>query len=329
MAALYPLVFEPRLKERICGGRALATFYRKNLPPDRAIGESWEVADRPGDESVIVNGPWAGQTLRWAMEQERGRLLGDSAPADDGRFPLLCKILDARETLSLQVHPPARLRRLGEPKTEMWYIAHAEPGAELHVGLKQGVTRAEFERRLQDGTVADCFHRIRVSAGDAMFLPSGRVHAIGRGLVIFEIQQNSDTTFRVFDWNRRDRDGNFRELHVEQSLASIDFADVEPALVATAASHADGRALQPLVRDPLFDVDCVRVNETGNWRLEMPGRARVLAVTAGVVRVSGGGIAPELSAGQFCLVPGGLADAEISAAAGAGYLLASAGSAPA
>src|SRR5208283_4935377 len=159
-------------------------------------------------------------------------LLGDAKPANENRFPLLCKILDAREKLSLQVHPPAsRAAELGgDPKTEMWYIADAAPDAELYAGFKRGVTRAQFEKKIRTGDVAGCFHRIKVRKGDAMFLPSGRVHAIGAGLVIFEIQQNSDTTYRVFDWNRTGLDGQSRELHVAQSIASIDFNDFEPAL---------------------------------------------------------------------------------------------------
>ena len=129
------------------------------------------------------------------------------------------------------IRPASKAAELkGEPKTEMWFIADAAPGAELFVGLKRGVTRAEFEKKIADGSVAECFHRVPVRAGDTMFLPSGRVHAIGAGLVIFEIQQNSDTTYRVFDWNRIGLDGKPRELHVAQSLASIDFNDFEPKL---------------------------------------------------------------------------------------------------
>ena len=165
-----------------------------------------------------------------------------------GGFRLLIKILDARDKLSLQVHPPAgQAAELGgEPKTEMWYIAEAAPGAELYVGLKRGVTRAEFEQKIKAGTVAECFHRVACEPGDAMFLPSGRVHALGAGLVIFEIQQNSDTTYRVFDWNRLGLDGKPRELHIPQSLASIDFNDFEPSLLprafAGSARRSSGRS---------------------------------------------------------------------------------------
>jgi mannose-6-phosphate isomerase len=200
---LYPLTFKPIFKERVWGGRKLEQLYAKPLPAGLAVGESWEISDRPGDVSVIGNGPYAGKDLHWLVQRHAEELLG-KASRPEGRFPLLIKILDAREKLSLQVHPPAaKAAELGgEPKTEMWYIAEADPGAELYVGLKRGVGRDEFERKMKSGTVAECFHRVSVKAGDAMFLPSGRVHAIGSGLVIFEIQQNSDTTFRVFDWNR-------------------------------------------------------------------------------------------------------------------------------
>ena len=218
---LYPLTFQPIYKERIWGGRRLAEMYGRQLPPDVPIGESWEISDRPDDESVIANGAFAGRTIRWLMQHHGRELLGDAAAAAGGRFPLLCKILDARDRLSLQVHPPAgKAAGLGgEPKTEMWYIADADPGAELFVGLRGGVTRGEFEAKVHSGAVAECFHRIPVQSGDTMFLPSGRVHAIGAGLVIFEIQQNSDTTYRVFDWNRKGLDGRPRELHLEDGIA--------------------------------------------------------------------------------------------------------------
>ena len=279
---LYPLTFQPIFKERIWGGRELERLYGKKLPPGTPIGESWEISDRPGDASVIANGPLAGKNLRWLMENHRAELLGDAKPANGNRFPLLCKILDAREKLSLQVHPPAaKAAELGgEPKTEMWFIADAAPGAELFVGLKRGVTRAEFEKKIRTGNVAECFHRIPVHAGDAMFLPSGRVHAIGAGLVIFEIQQNSDTTYRVFDWNRAGLDGKPRELHVAQSLASIDFNDFEPKLVET-KFVADGKIQKrALVNDPLFNVESWKLN-SGAGGLLKPKKLQIVAVTSG------------------------------------------------
>src|SRR5512138_666986 len=253
---LYPLTFNPIFKDRVWGGRRLEQLYRKSLPPGVPIGESWEISDRPGDVSVIANGPLAGKDLHWVVENHPRELLGNRS-LHAGRFPLLIKILDAQDKLSLQVHPPASKAAAlgGEPKTEMWYIADAEPGAELYVGLRRGSTRAEFEAKLKTGTVAECFHRLEVKAGDTMFLPSGRVHAIGSGLVIFEIQQNSDTTYRVFDWNRVGLDGKPRQLHVAESLASIDFQDFEPGLVHARPRVRGAAQVQSLVDDPLFKVE--------------------------------------------------------------------------
>src|ERR1700722_6763371 len=301
---LYPLTFHPIFKERIWGGRELEKLYGKKIPADKIIGESWEISDRPDDESVIANGKFAGKSLRWLMENHARELLGDAKPTSENRFPFLIKILDAREKLSLQVHPPAAkaAELKGEPKTEMWFIADAAPGAELFVGLKRGVTRAEFEKKIADGSVADCFHRVPVHAGDTMFLPSGRVHAIGTGLVIFEIQQNSDTTYRVFDWNRTGLDGKPRELHIAQSLASIDFNDFEPKLVET-KFITDGQVQKRvLVEDPLFNVETWKMN-SGAQGLLKSRKLQIVAVTKGEIEIQGGSATVNLSAGQFSLIP--------------------------
>jgi mannose-6-phosphate isomerase len=318
---LYPFVFHPLFKERVWGGRMLEELYDKRLPPGVPIGESWEVSDRSGDESVVANGALAGRSLRWLMEHHAAEILGDANPAADGRFPLLCKILDARERLSLQVHPPDHpSHRLGEPKTELWHIVSAAPDALLYVGLKRGVTRQQFEAGIRAGNVADCFHRIPVRRGDTMFLPSGRVHAIGSGLVIFEIQQNSDTTFRVFDWNRVGLDGSPRELHVAESLASIDFTDFEPSLVDPHPSTAEGFSVSALIRHALFDVDVVRA-QTDEVMALRPPRLRVLAVVEGSVTASGGGVSARLRPGQFCVLPASLGDPGIAAEKGAAFLV--------
>ena len=326
MATLYPLVFEPRFKERVWGGRMLASLYGKPLPPGVPIGESWEITDRPGDESVVINGPLAGHTLRTLMERQGDALLGAARAADGGRFPLLCKILDARQTLSLQVHPPAHGRSLGEPKTEMWYIAAADPGAELLVGLKHGVTRATFAQAIAAARVAECFHRIPVKGGDAMFLPSGRVHAIGAGLVIFEIQQNSDTTFRVYDWDRVGLDGKPRALHIQESLESIDFTDAEPSLVNTAPCTTGELTIRPLVRDPLFNVDLVHAESATTLELLQAG-VRVVACVQGHVVAKGGGVSQPIGAGQFCLLPADISAASLAPGAGATVLIAEPGTA--
>lgn len=322
---LYPLTFHPIFKERVWGGRNLARLFGKQLPASQPIGESWEISDRPGDASVIANGPLAGNDLRWLMEHHAGELLGN-ARALNGRFPLLIKLLDAQEKLSLQVHPPAHQAAElgGEPKTELWHIADAAPGAELYVGLKRGVTRAEFERKLQDGSVAECFHRINVRRGDTMFLPSGRVHAIGAGLVIFEIQQNSDTTYRVFDWNRVGLNGQPRELHVPESLASIDFQDFEPALVQSEFVGSTSFQRRALVQDPLFTVESWRLAEGSETGLK-PRTMQILASLDGPLRIEAGVGTVELSPGGFCLIPASLEDVTVHALGNASLLWVQAG----
>jgi mannose-6-phosphate isomerase len=318
---LYPLTFHPIFKERIWGGRELEKLYGKKLPPDKLIGESWEISDRPGDESIVANGTFAGKNLRWLMENHARELLGEAKPASENRFPLLIKILDAREKLSLQVHPPAgkAAELKGEPKTEMWFIADAAPDASLYVGLKRGVTRSEFEKKISDGSVAECFHRIPVRAGDAMFLPSGRVHAIGDGLVIFEIQQNSDTTYRVFDWNRVGLDGKPRELHVAQSLASIDFNDFEPKLAGENFSGDDKIKSRPLVRDKLFNVENLEIKIGAAAKLKEQ-KLQIVAAVSGQIEIKSGSEIVNLLAGQFCLIPASLEWTEILAKSDAVFL---------
>ena len=309
---LGPLEFEPILKERVWGGHRLAQQYGKHAPPGQLIGESWEISDRPEGVSVITNGPLAGKDLGWLMEHHRVELLGRAEPGFS-RFPILCKLLDANQKLSLQVHPPSSIAAQlgGEPKTEMWFIAHAEPGAELYVGLRRGVTRALFERKIADGAVADCFHRLAVKSGDVMFLPSGRVHALGAGLVIFEIQQNSDTTYRVFDWNRVGLDGKPRDLHIEQSLACIDFNDFEPGLVQSEWRTFPGLRRKSLVRSALFQADLVGLPPESTAVLE-GGQLRILAIVEGTVEVTSEAHALRLSAGQFGLLPAALPEVTVA-----------------
>ena len=300
---LYPLTFQPIFMERVWGGRNLEKLYQKPLPPARPIGESWEISDRPEAESLIAHGSLAGKSLRWLMENQPQDVMG-SARTEGDRFPLLIKILDAQETLSVQVHPPAALaaRLGGEPKTEMWYIADATPQAELFVGLKRGVTRQEFERRIKDGTVADCLHRIRVRGGDAVFLPSGRLHAIGEGNVIFEIQQNSDTTYRVFDWNRVGLDGKPRELHVAQSLASINFDDFEPALITSKYSRNETFKVRYLVDDSLFRVDACQVRRGQRFHLRSAS-PQILGLLRGRLAITHAASSLQLKPAEFCLLP--------------------------
>lgn len=317
---LYPFIFQPIFKERVWGGRNLEKLYQKKLPPGVPIGESWEISDREGDESVIANGPLAGKDLRWLMEHHRAELLGP-AKAKCDRFPLLAKILDAQDKLSLQVHPPASIAMQlgGEPKTEMWYIAEATPEADVFIGLKHGATRAEFERKIEMGTVAECFHHIRVKKGDAMFLHSGRVHALGAGNVVFEIQQNSDTTYRVYDWHRMGLDDKPRELHVAQSLESIDFNDFEPHLIKSIYPEKGAFKVRVLVDDPLFRVDSCLVKRGERFHIRSDGM-QILALLKGRIEITYGETKLEAGAGQFILLPACLGRVSVTAQTQLEYL---------
>ncbi|MFP6873348.1 MAG: type I phosphomannose isomerase catalytic subunit [Verrucomicrobiales bacterium] len=285
--------FRPLYMERVWGGRKLEGIYGRGLPDDSApFGESWEIVDREAEQSVVEGGEFAGKSLHELWCHHREQVFGAGLP-ESGRFPILLKILDARERLSVQVHPPADVAHQlgGEPKTEMWYVAHAEPGAEIYAGLCAGVTREDFERGVGEGTTASQVHRIAVSNGDFIFIPSGRLHAIGAGLVIFEIQENSDTTYRVYDWERAGLDGRPRELHVGESLRCIDFNDSEPA-----AGTAQGDVL---VECPQFKVECWQLPTGGARVAGGDGCFALLAVVAGTLRCG----EREFSPGDFFLVP--------------------------
>lgn len=225
-----PIAFSPIYMTRVWGGRSLETVYQRDLPDDQPYGESWEMSDRADEQSIVSSGPFAGKSLHDLWTNHREDIFGEDLTGD--RFPLLIKILDARDDLSIQVHPPAEAADElgGDPKTEMWYIAACDPGAKLYIGLKDGCTRDTFERSLAEGTVEEQVHAVSPRAGESIFIPSGRLHAIGAGFLIYEIQQNSDTTYRVFDWNRVGLDGDPRDLHIDESMASIDFDDLEPGM---------------------------------------------------------------------------------------------------
>lgn len=302
-----PLRFEPIFKERIWGGRKLADLFGKKLPAGKKIGESWEIVDRPDAQSVVSSGPLKGKTLHQLWTEYRSQIFGNLS--DSERFPLLIKILDAQQTLSLQVHPPAEKASEfgGEPKTECWYVAAAEPGAELFVGFGKPTAPDEFKHHIEQGSVGDCLHSIEVKKGDAMFLPSGRFHAIGAGNVLIEVQQNSDTTYRVFDWNRLDDSGKPRQLHVEQALECIDYEDLAPKLIEQKG--------EVVVRTELFEIE--------KWDLDSPresvpkGKFAIVCCLSGKLSCAN----VELVPGQFLLVPASLPDRELHPVANGTILL--------
>ena len=300
MANTEPIIFEPLAMERVWGGRRLENLYGKILPQGVPIGESWEVVDREDAQSVVHNGPLRGITLHELWTSKRGEIFGSAyenhaAP----RFPILIKLLDARERLSVQVHPPVHMSEAlgGEPKTEMWYFADAQPGATFTPASKRGVTREQFETLLREGRVEEALHVIPVETGDSIFIASGRLHAIGQGNVIVEVQQNSDTTYRVFDWNRTGLDGVPRKLHIEESMASIDFNDFEPVV-----NHARSGVIAEC---PYFKVEKLPLSTPVPACSE--GKFSIVTVLSGAASCAGTNFKP----GDFFLAPASLGSATV------------------
>ncbi len=289
-----PIYFKPIYQERVWGGRNLEEALGRKLPKGKVIGESWDVVDRPEAMSVIDKGDFAGKSLRELIEDRPEEIMGEGY--DSSRpFPILVKWLDCSDRLSLQVHPPTELAPAlgGEPKTENWYIADCQPGASLIVGLKNGVTRDEFERRLGEGTLEECVHRFPVSSGESILVESGRIHAIDAGNLILEIQQNSDTTYRVYDWGRVGLDGRARQLHVEESLKCIDWNDFEPETVCP----GPGESLLADCRE--FRLRKMDLEISSNPVALEQGEPRLVSVTAGSVQISG----KEAANGRTVLLP--------------------------
>ncbi len=216
------LPFKPLYQQRVWGGHLLESWLGRRHTLAGPIGESWEIVDRPEAQSVVAGGPWTGKTLRELIAAQPKAIMGPGWPAGKP-FPILVKWLDCRERLSLQVHPPASVTEKlgGEPKTENWYFARADNGAAVFAGLREGVTPDEFEKALADGTAEQCMRRLPVRPGESLLIHSGIMHAIDAGNVILEIQQNSDTTYRVYDWGRAGLDGKPRALHVRESMESL------------------------------------------------------------------------------------------------------------
>jgi len=270
---VYPLKFRPIFKERIWGGQALKTMFGKDLPEGAKIGESWELADLPDDKSEIINGPLAQETINTAIDK-----LGTAITGQDGYkppFPLLIKILDANDILSVQVHPDHQTCRRtgkGDPKTECWYIIDAAPGAVIYKGLKKGVTKEQFAQSIEDGNCDKLLEKVQVKNGECHFLPAGTCHAIGPGLLIAEIQTPSDTTYRVFDWNRVDDSGKERRLHIADALESIHFEPTDDDLSVKTVGR--------LVDSDVFKIDKGH-QMAGCEALLSAGRMKVLIVITG------------------------------------------------
>lgn len=277
------LRFKPLYQDRVWGGRALQTSLGRPLPADRPIGESWEIVDRPEAQSVVDGGTWDGLALRAVIEKHGAQVMGPQY-ARTRPFPLLVKWLDCRERLSLQVHPPAEIAPAlkGEPKTENWFIAESTPGSGLLVGLSKGTTRGAFAKALVEQTLEKCVHRFPVSAGDSILVRSGTVHAIDAGNLILEIQQNSDTTYRVYDWGRVGLDGKPRQMHVAESLASIDWQLFEPSPVR------DSRVEAVIAEAAEFQIRRLPTTAGSDLKFEGGQQPRLVSVVAGKLEVVGG-----------------------------------------
>ena len=225
------LIFKPIYKERIWGGQNLKYFFKRDIQSKIKIGESWEIVDRPDEVSIVSRGDFYGQTLREIIEKNYNILLGPKWKANK-RFPILVKWLNCEKTLSLQVHPPKSIALLlgGESKTENWYIVKSQKKSNIFLGLKNGISKQQFINTLmkESHKLKNLLHSFHVEEGDSVFVPSGTIHAIGNGNIILEIQENSNTTYRVYDWDRIDKNKNKRKLDIEKSLMSINFEDFEP-----------------------------------------------------------------------------------------------------
>jgi mannose-6-phosphate isomerase len=315
---VYPYKFTPALIERVWGGNALRR-YGKPVPDGKRIGESWEISDRDDVQSVVANGPDAGKTLRQLIEWHGAKLLGTNCgsahprsqngrDARSTRFPLLIKLLDARERLSLQVHPPGAVARQlgGDPKTEMWYVLEADPGAQLIAGLKHSTTREQFEDALRSDSpmLCDLIHRFPVRPGDCFFVPSGRLHAIDAGVVLVEIQQNSDTTYRVYDWGRVGLDGKPRQLHLKESLACINFDDFEPEKQKPTIERNGANRLGCLVEWEYFHVHWLELHDV--WPDQCDGSTfHVITCVEGALSLLAlnGEMEMRINPGEFVLLP--------------------------
>lgn len=285
------ITFQPIYQERVWGGHGLHDKLGRELPGDTPIGESWEIVDRPEAQSVVASGPHQGKTLRQLLESDASTIMGKSYDVATP-FPILVKWLDCQARLSLQVHPPADIAPSlgGEPKTENWYVANATADAGMLVGLKKGVTREQFEQALRENRAEPLVHRMPTKKGESMFVRSGRMHAIDAGCLILEIQQNSDTTYRVFDWGRVGLDGKPRQLHIEESLKCINFNDFEPETTKPAGKR------QVIADSEIFRLTRHSLDPGETLSFAAGEQPRLLGVVEGSLRENSDGDTVPLSA---------------------------------
>ena len=316
-----PLTFAPRLKGYLWGGRELERLFGRELP-DGVIAESWEISGHPAGVSVVDSGPLAGRDLPGLVAEFGTRLVGrrGEAAVARGEFPLLVKLLDASHALSVQVHPDdeyAAAHELGEPgKTEMWYVLHAEPGARIIHGLTPGTDREALRRAVKEGRVQDRLNRVRVRSGDSVLVPAGTVHGILSGVVLVEVQQCSDTTFRIHDWDRPGPDGRPRELHTERALDAIHFGATVPVPVAPRVREAGDGVRRKVIADcEHFAVERLHLEAGARFTSELDGRTcEIWGVPSGRAAVEPGSALPlVLERARFALLPATMGPFEVRA----------------
>jgi mannose-6-phosphate isomerase len=298
---LYPLRFQSLYKQYLWGGRKFETTLGKSLGPGENYAESWEICDHGADQSLVAWGPLAGMTLAALVARNGSELLGRNHP--QARFPLIAKFLDAQQPLSLQVHPnDAQAAKLNPPdfgKTEAWIVLEAEPGSQVYAGLKSGVDRTVLESAVRQGRCQDYLHYFHPQAGDCIYLPAGTVHSLGAGLLVAEIQQASDTTYRLFDWNRLGPDGKLRPLHIEQGLSVINYqiGPVNPQQPQT----VDCAGASRLVSCDKFVLD--RRTFDASCQIGGDERFHILIILDGSVRIEGDPAITPMSRGDTALLP--------------------------
>ncbi len=312
MNELYPIQFIPQFKERIWGGTRLAGTFGKKLPAGKPIGESWELSTVEDSVSLIANGFLEGNNLQEIIEIYMGDLMGEAVYEHFGdEFPLLFKLIDAEDILSVQVHPDdatAKAKHKAYGKNEMWYILDAEPGATIINGFNQDTNREEVARRLEDGSLAEILNEVEVKAGDVYFIPAGRIHAIGKGILLAEIQQSSDVTYRVFDWNRTDSEGNPRELHIELAL---DVLDYEATIYCKTNYKPELNKSVPVIQTPYFNMHLVKCSNPVRRDYTFLESFVVYFCTEGQVDVRVDGTNYGLQAGSCMLIPEEIKELEI------------------
>lgn len=316
---LYPLLFTPVLKDYIWGGRNLERVLRRQLPPGR-VAESWEIAAHDDGASTVANGPYAGLSLTSVHASLGVDLIGrrNAWAQERNKFPLLVKLLDATDKLSVQVHPndDYALAHEGNElgKTEMWVVLHARPGARLILGLRRGVTAQQFRQAIDSGTLEECLHTVAVVAGDFVCVPSGTVHALLDGVVMAEIQQNSNTTYRVYDWNRVEN-GRARPLHVQKAMDVIDFNRIEPSLPrSTPLPAGEGTQRALLCHNQYFTTERIELEDGATFQGHLDGETlEIWGILTGAVEINGLAV----QATQFVLLPAALGPFHVRAAGAA------------